>query len=105
MAKGMKDSSKGRGGPKPGSGGKGRVGGAKGNRGLGSLQRDSGEIKRERGLGGQAREPGEFKDTGGFGGRPGPKIGKELPKKGCFPKLFVLCLPLVALAAYWFLGL
>jgi len=97
MAKGMKDSSKGR-------GGKDRAGGAKGDRGLGGLERGAGEIKREKGLGGLEREAGEFKDSGEFGGRPGPKLGKELPKKGCLPKLFTLCLPLIIFAAYWALS-
>jgi hypothetical protein len=98
MAKGLKDTSKGRGGSKPGSQGKGRAGGSQGNEDLGSLQRGAGEIKREKGMGGLEREAGEF------GGRRGPKLGKDLPKKGCMPKLFMLSLPLIILAAYWSLS-
>jgi hypothetical protein len=96
MAKGMKDSTKGR--------GKDRAGGAKADRGLGGLQRGTGKIKREKGMGGPEQDPGEFKDSGEFGGRGGPKLGKDLPKKGCFPKLFMLSLPLIIFAAYWSLS-
>jgi hypothetical protein len=101
MAKGMKDSSRGQGGSKTQPPGKG---GSKGDRGLGSAQGGPGEIQREKGLGSAARESGEFKDTGGFGGRDRPKLGKDLPKKGCLPKLFMLSLPLIIVVAYWSLS-
>jgi hypothetical protein len=100
----MKDSTKGHGGSKAGSREKGRAGGSEGNQGMGGLQRDAGEIKRDQGVGSLEREAGDFKDSRPLGGRQGPKFGKELPKKGCLPKLFMLSLPLIIVAAYWSLS-